>query len=133
MKKKVLFTLAVSSLTLTSCFTTRYVNIEPEIKSEFMRADVDDVEYRFGDPQEVQELRNGYAYTYYFENDARDRRGKRAEQHIRFAFNKDGYVRDIQGVVLEKRRKFDAGGTVVTILFFTVALPASIIAIAGGG
>jgi hypothetical protein len=125
MKKNIIILLLFSCM-LTSCFSTRYVSEQSELVKEYMNADVDDIEFEFGKPHETDELRNGYAYTYFYEGKTQRSR-KPVEQHIRFSFNNDGYVRNIQSTTTVMRRKFNAGDTVFACIMGFVVIPGVII------
>ena len=109
---------------LQSCFTMRNTFVEPELKRDYKGATVDDVEFAFGAPDRDEDLRNGYAYTYYNQNPSNHRA---AEQFTRFAFDNDGYVRNVQSNKTERRRKFDAGGTVLVCVLIFVVVPTVIL------
>jgi hypothetical protein len=53
--KKVMVCIVLGSLLMTSCFSTRYVSAEPGLKKEFRGAWVEDVEFEFGDPGDIED------------------------------------------------------------------------------
>jgi len=123
MKKLIPLLLSISLL-FQSCFTTQYVSNADRLRNEFRGATVDDVEFEFGDPDEYEELRNGYSYTYYYGYLNRNQRG---EMYTRFAFDNNDYVRNIQSTKRIPQRKFNGGNTAVAIIVFGVVLPVIII------
>jgi hypothetical protein len=110
------------------------VSTEPELRKEFRGSDVETVEFEFGEPAEVDEMPNGgYVYTYYVEGYAQDGRNsafyrRRDDSYIEFLFDRNGLVKSVQSDQLLKQSKFDAGRTVGGIVFFTVIIPACVIA-----
>jgi hypothetical protein len=102
---------------------------EPELKKEFRETMVEDIEFEFGKPSDIEDLENGwYIYTYYL----KPLNGKKKkEEYYRFLFDEDGRVRNVQSNRLVEQRQFNVGDTVFTILFFTVILPTGIILLAG--
>ncbi|MDR0574741.1 MAG: hypothetical protein LBG96_12050 [Tannerella sp.] len=126
--------LLLASLLLSSCFSTRYVSVEPELKKEFKGATVEDVEFEFGEPEEVEDTASGgYAYVYYGNGYAFDRRGRARKQedtYMRFLFDQNGMLRYVRSNQVKGERKFSAGDTVFTIVFFTIIVPGVIIGLA---
>ena len=120
--KKLLSLLLSASLLFQSCYSTRYVPVEADLRNNYRNAIVDDIEFDFGQPNEVQNLRTGYAYIYYYDDAGRI--------YTRIAFDNDDRVRSISSNKKEKQRKFNAGDTVFTIIVFTVVIPALILVIA---
>ena len=117
-------------ISLQSCFTTRYVSIEHELKRDFIGASVDDVEFEFGEPDEEYDLRNGYAYVYNYRGNTKNYRNQRASEYTRISFDNNDYVRNIQSTQTEKRRKFSGGNTAAAIVFFGIIAPSVVIGVA---
>jgi hypothetical protein len=117
------------ALLMSSCMTTRYVSEEPALKKKFSQSNVEDIEFEFGKPDEVQETKNGYIYYYYY--DGINPRSKRSEeQFIRFAFNNSDVVRQIQSNSYTKVRRISVGKTIFwAAVFPIIILPGAIIVI----
>jgi hypothetical protein len=100
--------LAVSFL-LQSCFTTRYVSNEQILMRNYQGATVDDVEYNLGKPDEVDRLRTGYAYTYYYHG--RINRHQSGEVYERYMFDNKDNLRCIQSTNAVPKKYFSPGKT----------------------
>ena len=122
--------LLLMAISLQSCYTTRYVSIEPELRRDFVGASVDDIEFEFGNPDEEQDLRNGYAYIYNHQGGAKDYRNRPIGQYTRFSFDNSDYVRSVQSTRTQRRRVFSAGKTVFGCVMWLVVAPTAIIVIA---
>ena len=125
--KKIICLLLCFSLLFQSCYTTKYVSNADQLRNEFRGATVDDIEFEFGEPDEYEELRNGYSYTYYY---GYLNRNQREESFTRFAFDNNDYVRNIQSTRRVPQKKFDAASTVLAIIVFGVLVPYAIISLA---
>ena len=126
MKKLIPLLLSISLL-FQSCYTTQYVSNADRLRNDFRGATVDDIEFEFGEPDEYEELRSVYAYTYYY---GYLNRNQRDEMYTRFAFDNNDYVRNIQSTRRVPQKKFDTASTVLAIILFTVLIPYAIINIA---
>lgn len=112
---------------LSSCFSTRYVSDEEILRNNFMKSSVDDIEYEFGEPDKISNLKNGYAYIYYSQNRIRGR--KNSDAYTRISFDSNDNVRNIQSTNLIKQKKFDGGGTAIVIILGMV-IPIGLLLIA---
>ena len=134
--KKITPLLLSLSLLFQSCFSTRWVSNADILRNEFKNSTSDDVEYKYGSPDEVEELRNGYAYMYYYgyqdrkSNYVYGSRNQKGETFTRFAFDNNDYVRNIQSTRTVPKKQFNAGATVGAIMFFGILLPVAILVIA---
>jgi hypothetical protein len=89
-------------------------------------ATVDDIEYDYGKPDETQDTKKGYIYTYYFDGKSSEN-GRIEEQYTDFLFNKDDQLTSIKSTNTVKTKRFSPGKTVFTVVFFTVILPVAIV------
>ncbi len=109
---------------LQSCFTTRYVSNENILRKEFANAMSSDVEFKMGEPKEIEEQNNGYTYTYYY--NPTSRRSGAIQEYSRFSFDNNDNLRNIQSTKLVKQKRFSVGKTV----FLSVGVPVIIITVA---
>jgi hypothetical protein len=91
---------------MASCFVTRYVSEEKDLRRQFAGSDVEKVEMELGEPDEVINMQNGYTYVYYISNS----RGT-VTQDIRIIFNKNGLVRAAWSTITKPERSFDGKST----------------------
>ena len=122
--KKLIPLLLSLSLLFQSCYTTKYVSNADRLRNEFRGATVDDIEFEFGEPDEYEELRSGYSYTYYY---GYLNRNQRDEMYTRFAFDNNDYVRNIQSTRRVPQKVFSGGNTAVAIILFGIVLPSIIL------
>ena len=127
--KKLIPLLLSLSLLFQSCFTTQYVSNTDRLRNEFRGATVDDIEFEFCDPDEYEELRSGYAYTYYY---GYLNRNQRDEMYTRFAFDNNDYVRNIQSTRRVPQKKFSGGGTAAAIIFIPIGIITLFVIIVAG-
>ena len=110
-----------SSFLMQSCFTTRYVSNEDILMREFRGASVDDIEFRLGEPDNTENLRNGYAYTYYYHG--RISKRETGEMYERYMFDNNDNLRNIQSTNTVPKKQFNVGATIFSAIFFPVAVP----------
>jgi hypothetical protein len=126
---------AIMLFMLTSCFSTRYVSNEADLKRDYMGAYVEDVEFEFGEPDEVTESPRGYAYVYN-EKGGIGTSSKMVDQYIRFSFNNKDAVRDVQSSTTKRIKAFSPAKTFVglpAIIIFSIIVPAVIVVVGLGG
>jgi hypothetical protein len=71
---------------------------------------VEDVEFKFGEPDEINERQNGYVYTY--NTEGRVWRSKRmVSQYIRLSFNNEDTVRSVQSTTTKRVKRFSGWKT----------------------
>jgi hypothetical protein len=110
--------------------TTKYVSTEPALKKKFSQSTVEDIEFEFGEPDKIEESKNGYIYCYYY-NGINPRSKRSEEQYTRFAFNNSDVVRQIQSNSYTQVRRISIGKTIFwAAVFPIVILPVGIIVIA---
>ena len=119
MKKTITLILSILML-MQSCFTMQYIPIEADLKRDYRGAYVEDVEYDFGEPDEVWETRNGYEYIYLY-NEKIYKKGYKTMQ-TRFAFDKSDKVRMVSSNKVEMQRKFSVGTTIFAIIVSEIIL-----------
>ena len=120
MKKVPILLLTVLFL-ISSCKVTYYANNERLLKRNFINAPVEDIEYEFGSPDEIEEKRTGPSYIYYYEGRV-GRSSRIVDQYTRFSFDNDGFVRDIKSTATVKTKRVSAGRTVWCVILCSVGL-----------
>ena len=121
LKPKKTITLILSILMLMqSCFTMQHIPIEADLKRDYRGSYVEDIEYDFGEPDEVWETRNGYEYIYLY-NEKIYKKGYKTMQ-TRFAFDKSDKVRMVSSNKVEMQRKFSVGTTIFAIIVSEIIL-----------
>ena len=114
-----LLMLAIVPLMLTSCFSTRYVSNETDLKRNYADAHVEDVTFDFGKPSEVNESQRGYTYLYN-ERIANEKVVIKNNQYVRFSFDNEDIVRNVQSTTTKKTRRFSAVKTFLGLPFAIV-------------
>jgi hypothetical protein len=110
---KKLISLVLLPLMFTSCFSTRLISDEPQLKKEFMNMNAQAVEFEMGEPDEVRETRYGYEYLYLY----RPTKYSAGENpYNRFAFDENNRVIAIKSTMRHRARLFNPSATVAVIL-----------------
>ena len=111
-----LIMLAIVPLMLTSCFSTRYVSNEADLKRNYAGVHVEDVTFDFGKPNEVDESQRGYTYLYN-EKRVNEKIVIGNNQYVRFSFDNEDIVRNVQSTTTKKTKKFSPVKTFVGLPF----------------
>ena len=105
-----LLMLAIVPLMLTSCFSTRYVSNEAELQRDYMGRYAEDIEFTFGKPNKVEENQRGYSYIY--NQQGRVWKSKKmVDQYMRFSFDNEDAVRNVQSTTTRRAKRFSAWKT----------------------
>jgi hypothetical protein len=109
---------------MSSFTTVRYVSEEPALKKQYLKKNVNDIEFEFGEPNESSDANNGgYVYTYYYEGMKAGKGRDMEEQYISFLFSNRDRVINIRSTTTVRSRRVSAG----KIVWWTVGFPAVLI------
>ena len=121
----------IIGISMQSCFSIRDVSNENALRKQYLSKSVDDVEFKFGEPDEDVDLRDGgYAYTYRFKANVRRPGRTPVDQYIRFSFNDEGYVTNLISNSTVRRRRINVGATVVCAVGIPVTIFTALIIVA---
>ena len=123
--KKITLSLIIL-LSLQSCFTTRYISKEPQIRSRYMGATIDDVEFDLG-VSHTRYMSGDGGYSLIYLTNGRDVEGRPGVRNTRFTFNDKGVVTNVRSDVTVEGRKCNVGLTVLTSIAGIIAVPIIII------
>jgi hypothetical protein len=108
MKTNYLLTLTTAMLFLmTSCFVTRYVSDEKDLQAEFVGKHVEDVEFKFGQPDRTLKSRTRSGYVYVYNRTGQAGQAKEmTNQYVRIMFNQNDVVTAVESTTTKQVRSF---------------------------